>query len=106
MTSVITAGLLAAIVGALLGTWLRHVRRQRVAARRRVEQPNSHYSAAGVVRRIERERWHELLKVEDMHPINRAELERLLRQVDAAGPDSLSTPARQFLDNLLRSHLA
>lgn len=31
-------------------------------------------------------------------------LERLLRQVDAAGVDSLSPKSRQFLDNLLKSH--
>lgn len=104
MTTVIATGLLAAVAGLALSTFLRQLRQRRRAARRRIEQPNSHYAAAGVVRRMDRERWAALLDV-DMHPINRAELERLLNQVDAAGVDSLSAAGRQYLDNLMGSHL-
>lgn len=104
MTVVIATGVLAAVAGVALSAWLRQVRLRRRAARRRVEQPNSHYAAPAVVKRVERDRWAGLTAIPDMHPINRQELDRLLAQVDAAGVDSLSPAARQFLDNLLRSN--
>lgn len=104
MTTVIATGLLAAVAGLALTTFLRQLRQRRVAARRRVEQPNSHYAAAGVVRRMDRERWDGLLQA-DLHPVNRAEVERLLNLVDAAGADALSTSARNFLENMMASHL-
>ena len=104
MTSVIATGVLAALVGVALSAWLRQVRLRRLAARRTVERPNSHYAPPAVERRAETERWGEKIRAEDLHPINRDELNRLLAKIAASGSGSLSAGDRQFLDNLLKTH--
>ena len=99
----ITTGVVSAFASMVaLQLWLRATRKRRIAAQRRVEQPNSHYSPPAVVKQVERERWTELAQA-DLHPLNREELERLGR---LHGRDSHPLPprARQFVDNLARAH--
>lgn len=74
-------------------------RKKRVAARRRVELPNSHYSSRLVQHQIDRQRWRNL-NLSHLHPVNREEVERLLGMVDALGPEALSPRERIFLDHL------
>jgi hypothetical protein len=93
--------LLVLFVGGIVGVrlWYRRWRRQRIAARRRVELPNSHYASKLVRHQIDRQRWGNL-NVAKLHPVNREEVERLLGLVDALGPDALSPRERLFLDHL------
>lgn len=86
-----------AVVG--LRFWYRRWRSRRIAARRRVESPNSQYSSRLVRNQLDRDRWRDL-KLSRLHPVNREEVERLLAMVDALGVDSLSPRERVFLDHL------
>ncbi len=86
-----------AIVG--LRFWYRRWRSQRIAARRKVELPNSHYSSRLVRNQLDRDRWRGL-NLSHLHPVNREEVERLMTMVDALGVDSLSPRERVFLDHL------
>jgi len=79
--------------------WYRRWRARKVAARRRVELPNSHFSSRLVRNQLDRERWQDL-NLSSLHPVNREEVERLLAMVDALGVDSLSPRERVFLDHL------
>ena len=88
------------VVGSIgLRFWYRRWKAKRIAARRRVELPNSHYVSKLVQHQIDRERWGDL-NVTHLHPVNREEVERLLGMVDALGPDALSPRERVFLDHL------
>jgi hypothetical protein len=79
--------------------WYRRRRQARIAARRRVEAPNSHYSSAGVQNQVDRERWGGI-KLGALHPLNREEVTRLLEMVDEDGVKVLSPRDRLFLDNM------
>lgn len=74
-------------------------RRRRVAERRRVELPNSHYSAPAVRRLVDLERWGRI-PLDRLHPLNRDEVRRLLRLARDAGSDALAPRERRFLDNM------
>jgi hypothetical protein len=93
-------GLTMAVVG---GAALRVAyvtrRRRRVAARRRVEAPNSHYSSMAVRQQEDRERWGSI-ELPRLHPLNQEEVERLLRRIDVDGVHVLSPKERLFLDNM------
>jgi hypothetical protein len=89
--------LIASGFGARL--WLRRWREQRIAARRRVEAPNSHYSSTGVREQLDRERWGDIA-VQRLHPLNQEEVARLLEVADADGVAVLSMKERLFLDNM------
>lgn len=91
------AFLVAAVIGSRF--WYKRWRARRIAARRRVELPNSHYASQLVRDQLDRERWGDL-NMGRLHPVNREEVERLLGLVDALGADSLSTRERVFLDHL------
>ena len=91
----------AVIGGVGLRLWYRHWRRRRIAAKRRIERPNSHYSSLGVRNQIDRERWAGIEDV-PLHPINQEEVVRLLEIVDTLGIDALSRREREFLDNMAR----
>lgn len=78
---------------------LRRMRRERIAARRKVEAPNSHYSSVGVKNQEDRERWGRI-DVATLHPLNREEVRRLLETVDVDGVGALSNSERLFLDNM------
>lgn len=95
----VTALVLA--VGAIIGCriWYRHWRRARIAARRVVEKPNSHYSSKIVQHQVDKERW-EQVNLDRIHPVNREEVERLLALADVQGPDALSPRERLFLETM------
>jgi hypothetical protein len=86
-------------LGVGLRARLRAVRRRRVANQRRIEQPNSFYSAPGVLLLADLERWGGI-QLEWLHPLNRDEVRRLLRRARDAGSDVLSPTERRFLDNM------
>ncbi len=90
--------LLAAIVARV---WYPRWHAKRVAASRRVEKPNSHYSSQLVRDQRDRERWRQV-DLDSLHPINREEVERLLNVVEASGPEVLSPGDRVFLENMTR----
>ena len=91
------------IVGSRL--WYRRWRMRRIAQRRRVELPNSHYASQLVRNQLDRERWGELERLR-LHEVNREEVERLLALVDALGADALSSRERVFLDHLSSLRIA
>ncbi len=89
----------ATIAGIGIRLWYRSWNRRRVASRRRVEAPNSHYSSTGVRNQEDRERWGGI-NLSSLHPLNADEVQRLLQQVDADGVTCLSPRDRLFLDNM------
>lgn len=91
--------LVGVILGVVLRTWQHGWRRRRSAARRRVELPNSAYSAPGVRNQEDRERWGRI-DIRGLHPLNRDEVQRLLDLVDREGIRALSSKDRHFLDNM------
>lgn len=97
----IAALLFVTAAGVGLRFLLRERRRRRIARRRRVEEPNSHYSAPGVRRLADLERWGGI-RLDQLHPLNRDEVRRLLRLARGAGSDILALKERQFLDNMAR----
>lgn len=99
MTTWIPALLFAVTGGVGLRIWYRRWRRSRIAAKRVVELPNSHYASPGVRNQLDRERWGDI-DMSALHPLNRDEVERLLRLVDAEGIKILSSKDRLFLDNM------
>jgi hypothetical protein len=78
---------------------IRFERRRRRHARRVVEMPNSHYTAATVHAIETRHRWHDM-DLDRIHEINREEVVRLLQHVDAAGVEALRPNERRFLDTM------
>lgn len=86
-------------LGLVLRMWHHAWQRRRKAARRRVELPNSAYSAPGVRHQEDRERWGRI-EVHRLHPLNRDEVQRLLDMVDREGIHALSSKERHFLDNM------
>ena len=100
MMSFLLPAFAVALVGAVgARMWYIRWRKQRVAARRRVEAPNSHYSSAGVRNQVDRERWGDI-ELGTLHPLNADEVTRLLDLVDEDGVRSLSPRDRLFLDNM------
>ena len=97
----ISALAFAALGGIAIRLWYRRWRRARIAAKRVVEKPNSHYSSAIVKNQVDRERWGQV-NLEVIHPVNREEVERLLAVADVQGPDALSNRERLFLENMTR----
>ena len=104
--NILLPALVALAISAVVGRFLyRRWRRRRVAATRRVEAPNSHYSSAGVRSQEDRERWGDIV-MPNLHPLNREEVVRLLEVVDVDGAKTLSTKDRLFLDNMTIPRLA
>jgi hypothetical protein len=100
MTEIVLPALLLLIASGVGGRlWVRRWREQRVAARRRVEEPNSHYSSVGVREQEDRERWGSI-DAQHLHPLNRDEVARLLEIIDVDGVEVLSIRERLFLDNM------
>lgn len=83
-----------AAIGLIVRARIRKKSRPRI-----VEQPNSAYTPKLVLDRDTQHRWHRI-PMEQLHEINRGEVERLLDRVTAAGIDSLRRNEREFLDNL------
>ncbi|NNM07459.1 MAG: hypothetical protein HKO65_20380 [Gemmatimonadetes bacterium] len=99
----IPSWILAVGFGVLTGIGARYVYRRwrsaRIAAKRVVEKPNSHYASAIVKNQIDRERWGQV-NLESIHPLNREEVERLLAVADVQGPEALSARERLFLETM------
>lgn len=98
-----TTWLPALIIGVLSGLgvrlWYKRWRERRIAERRRVERPNSHYSSRGVRNQEDRERWGSI-ELSRLHPLNQDEVQRLLDVIDSEGINALSSKDRLFLDNM------
>jgi hypothetical protein len=65
----IVVALVIGVVAARL--WYRHWRAKKIAAARRVEHPNSHYSSAGVRNQEDRERWGDITLPSCIHSIKK-----------------------------------
>ena len=106
MISFLLPALVVMILGGVgLRLWYRSWRRRRIAARRRVEAPNSHHSSRGVRNQEDRERWGSI-ELPVLHPLNQEEVVRLLEMVDVDGVTVLSGRDRLFLDNMTLPRLA
>ena len=106
MISFLLPALVVMTLGGIgLRLWYRSWRRRRVAARRRVEAPNSHYSSRSVRNQEDRERWGGI-DLPVLHPLNQAEVVRMLEMVDVDGVTALSGKDRLFLDNMTLPRLA
>ena len=99
MSFLLPALVVTTMGGVALRFWYRAWRRRRVVASRRVEAPNSHYSSQGVRNQVDRERWGDI-DMHALHPLNQAEVVRLLEVVDVEGTKALSRRERLFLDNM------
>jgi hypothetical protein len=99
MSSWVTPFLVGIVLGVVVGMWHHAWRRRRKSALRRVELPNSAYSAPGVRNQEDRDRWGRI-EVHRLHPLNRDEVQRLLDRVDREGVRALSSKDRLFLDNM------
>jgi hypothetical protein len=99
MSTLLPALVLTTMGGVALRLWYRRWRQRRIAARRRVEAPNSHYSSLGVRNQEDRDRWGDIA-LPSLHPINQEEVVRLLEVVDVDGVKALSGKDRLFLDNM------
>ena len=95
----IEAAVALVLGGVAARIWYRHWRAKKIAAARRVERPNSHYSSAGVRNQEDRERWGDIT-LPKLHPLNQEEVHRLLLMVDSDGIQALSPRDRLFLDNM------
>jgi hypothetical protein len=99
MSTWIPALALGMVIGVATRVWYRAWRRRRVAERRRIEAPNSHYSSQGVRNQEDRERWGRI-NLRGLHPLNRDEVQRLLDLVDREGIKAITAKDRLFLDNM------
>ncbi len=99
MPSWIFVAVLLVVAGIGARIWYRRWRRARIAARRIVEKPNSHYASVLVKNQVDRERWGQV-DLERIHPVNREEVERLLEVADVQGPEALSARERLFLETM------
>jgi sugar (pentulose or hexulose) kinase len=70
-----------------------------VAARRVVERPHSFYASKGV-RDQEDEEWWRRIDLDRLHEVNREYIERLLRQIDGAGVDTLTRDEWAFMERM------
>jgi len=84
-------------LGGLVGGWayLKLIERRSPARRFRKRAAPS----AGRVTEADLERWRAIPR-ESLHPVNREELERILRKIDERGPESLDAGERAYLDRL------
>lgn len=99
MVQWLSALFLGVVTGLTLHVLFRRWRQKRKAARRVVEAPNSAYVSELVIQRERRERWSRIA-LSGLHPLNRTEVEDLLRIVKQHGERGLSERQRTFLDTL------
>jgi len=77
--------------------YLRWIDRKKRA--RRVEQPNSFYKSPGVHRQNMHERWMSI-RLDELHELNRAEVQNLLARVQADGVKGLAPYEIELLDRM------
>lgn len=102
-----TAWIPSALLGFILGLvavrfWYVRWREKRVAERRVVEKPNSHYAPKAVKDLEAQERW-ERIDLEALHELNRGEVETLVERARALGIDSLRPQERAFLERMVEA---
>ena len=85
--------------GAGLRVWWTRRRARARIANRILERPNSYYASKGV-RDQEDAEWYDSIHLDRLHEVNRAEVERLVRQIKGAGLDSLRPSDRAFLERI------
>ncbi len=92
--------LLSTVVGGALGRrwWIKR-RASIKSANRILERPNSYYSSKGV-RDQEDAEWYDSIDLDQLHEVNRDEIERLIEQIKGAGIDSLRLSDRAFLERI------
>lgn len=91
--------LISVVGGFALRTWWVKRKQRRIAVQRIVERPNSYYASKGV-RDQEDEEWWSSIRLDHLHEVNREYVERLLRQIRAAGVETLSREDRAFMERM------
>lgn len=94
--------LLAIVLIVLLTTFVlvRRSMRKHVRGKKRVvEAPNSAFASELVRHRERADRWRDI-EIARLHPLNRREVERLMKIVSASGVTALSERDLVFLDHL------
>ena len=100
MLSWLPAVILAVVLGGFgLRRWWVRRKQSLIAARRVVERPNSFYASKDVQNQ-EDEEWWRRIRLERLHEVNREYVERLLRQIDGAGVDTLNREERAFMERM------
>ncbi len=100
MLSWLPAVILAVVLGGFgLRRWWVKRKQSLIAARRVVERPNSFYASQGVQDQ-EDEEWWRHIRLERLHEVNREYVERLLRQIDGAGVETLNREERAFMERM------
>jgi membrane associated rhomboid family serine protease len=67
--------------------------------KRRVERPNSHFKAPGVLQQEVQARWNRI-RLDELHELNRSEAIHLLAKMKAGGLGALSPDERAFLERI------
>ncbi len=102
MVSWLWALALAFVIGFVsIRAWLIERKKRLIAERRVVEHPNSFY-ASKAVHYQEDEEWWRRIELERLHELNREYVERLLRQIEGAGVDTLTTEERAFMERMAK----
>lgn len=84
-------------LGGLAGGWIYlKILEQRSPAQRFKKKASPSFSRAT---RSDIERWRSIPR-ESLHPVNREELDRIMRKVEEYGPQSLDTREREYLERL------
>lgn len=88
-------------LGGFVGGWayLKWLDRKKTRFKRKVESPNSSFGSVGPRLQGKPDRWRSI-RLEDLHELNRAEVEMLLARVQRDGPSALSSEERAFLDRM------
>ena len=98
----LSAVALAVLIGSIsIRAWWIERKRRLVAEHRVVERPNSFY-ASKAVHNQEDEEWWRRIELERLHELNREYVERLLRQIDGAGVDTLTKDERAFMERMAK----
>lgn len=88
--------------GVALSVLLRLALRRRRPPERRVEAPNSSFRSPFVERAERRDLWRRLADA-PLHPVNRKEVDRLLRRMEQGGDQALHPTEQALLDRLVGS---
>ncbi len=98
----LSAVVLAVLIGSIsIRAWWIERKRRLIAEHRVVERPNSFY-ASKAVHNQEDEEWWRRIELERLHELNREYVERLLRQIDGAGVETLTKDERAFMERMAK----